>query len=155
MKISHHIIAGSAGSLPIFWLTGSYEATVSFFLSNSFIDIDHFLDFWHDHGFHLSWKNFYQACSKADFVHFILVLHSFEVLILIFSLSLVLKNSSFYPYLIGISAGFSFHIILDIIGNKGIRIKYYWLFNRYKKKFKIDAIGNPELLNKKRKGITL
>jgi len=153
MKISQHIAAGVAGSVPLYWLTGSGETTLAFILSNSLIDIDHFFDYWHDHGFHLSWKKFYQACTRADFIHFIVVLHSFEILFLVGLILFLSRETVFYSYILGILAGFSFHLAFDMAANKGIKVRYYWLFNRYRKKFKIDDIGNPELLYQKRKRV--
>ena len=102
MKISQHILVGVAGSLPVFWISRSFQTTIAFFLSNSLIDLDHFFDYWYDHGFNLSWNRFHKAVGKADFIHFIVVLHSFEVLLLMLVLLFISRETIFYFYILGI-----------------------------------------------------
>jgi len=152
MKISQHIAVGVAGSLPVFLLTRSYETTITFFLSNSLIDIDHIIDYWYDYGFNLSRRRFLKACSHAGFTHFFVLLHSFEVLfVILLALFIFRNNSSCIPYILGIFLGFSTHLVSDIIYNKGIKLKYFFIFNRYARGFKLDNIGDRELLSEKRK----
>lgn len=151
MKLSHHIIIGIVGSLPIYLFTKSPEVTFVYIVSNSFIDVDHFFDFWYDHGFNLSWKKFYKACNTAGFVHFFICLHSFEVLFLISIFLYFFRNSHFYSYILGILCGFSCHLISDILYNSGVKLKYFFMVSRYMKNFEFDKICAPTLLKEVRK----
>lgn len=127
MKISQHMIVGIIGSLPVYFFTRSFEITSIYLVSNSLVDIDHFFDFWYDHGLRLSWRKFYQACGNNNLVHFIVFLHSFEVLFIILALLYVLRNSLYFPYMLGIFLGISCHLVSDVIYNKGISLKYFFL----------------------------
>jgi len=153
MKISQHIVVGIGASLPVFLLTRSLETTITFLLSNSLIDIDHFFDYWYDNGFNLNWRRFHEACKRAYFIHYVVILHSFEVLLLIlFLLHFFFKGTIYYSYMLGIFLGFACHIFSDMIYNRGMKSKHFFILIRSLKKFKIDDIGDPELLCKKRKG---
>ncbi len=151
--MSQHILVGAAGSLPVFWISHSFQTTLAFFLSNSLIDLDHLFDYWYDHGFNLNWNRFHKACGKADFIHFIVVLHSFEVLLLMLVVLFISRETIFYFYILGIFAGFGYHMAFDISFNKGMKLKYYFIFCRYLKNFKLDDMGSPLLLKNRRKGI--
>lgn len=149
MKISQHLAVGAISAVPVYLATKSIETTSAFFISNSLIDVDHFFDYWLDHGFNLNWNKFYKSCQAADFVHYIVFLHSFEIIIAFFIAWLISKN----PIILGITLGFSCHILSDIIHNKGIRPQYLSFLMRMTKKFKIDEIGDTGLLSERRKAI--
>ncbi len=151
MKISHHLTLGVIGCIPIYYLTKNYKIVAVYFATNSLIDIDHFLDYWYDHGFNLSWKRFHKACGTADFIHFIIFLHSFELLFLISIFLFFSLNSYYHPYFLGIFLGVGCHLVSDVLYNKGVKPKYYLILNRYMKNFKLDNIANPIFLNEARK----
>lgn len=153
MKMSQHILVGVAGSLPVFWISRSFQTTIAFFLSNSLIDLDHLFDYWYDHGFNLSWGRFNNACQKAALTHYIVILHSFEVLFLVFILGYFLfRNTLYDAYWGGICLGLFCHLLCDAVYNKGMSLKYYFIFFRFRKGFKMDDMADPMRLRRKREG---
>ncbi len=147
------MLVGVAGSLPVFGISHSFQTTIAFFLANSLIDLDHLFDYWYDHGVNVSWRRFYNACQRAAFRHYIVILHSFEVLFLTFILGyFFFRNTLYYTYFWGACVGLFCHLLCDAAYNKGISIKYYFIFLRFRKGFKLDDMADPKRLRMKRQG---
>ena len=150
MKISHHLVAGSAGGC-LLYLTVSKDIwlVTSFVVANSLIDIDHFLDYWVDHRKLLNVRGLIRACYTANYRHFIVPLHSFELTILLGIIYFMGLRSSL---LAGVILGFALHLLMDQL-HAGIRSPILFLLYRMKKKFIFDEIADIRKLEIKRKKI--
>jgi|GEM_PF-3858012 len=150
MKISHHLYVGALGGLAIYSFSKSLPITAAYFFANSAIDIDHIFDFFRDYGFIWNWKKFYRVCCRAEMIHYVVFFHSFELLILVAFLLYLFRDTFAHPYILGVFLGFSTHLISDIIYNRGLRLKYYFIAIRSLRGFKLDEIADPATLTKVR-----
>lgn len=150
MKISYHLYAGTAAGTLIYFVSGkNLQLTVSFIAANSLIDLDHFVDFWYDHRKLWDVKKMIKACYSANFRHFIVPLHSHELVILF----AVIYTLGFRPpFFLGIVLGFALHIFMDQ-AHAGFSSKILFLFYRIRHKFLFDKIADPKKLALKRKQI--
>jgi len=150
MKISHHLCAGAAAAIPVYLLSDqSLILSVGFLAANSLIDLDHFFDYWHDHRKLLDIKRFIRACYSSDFRHFIVVLHSYELIVLFWIMYLLGFRS---PVFCGTGFGFTLHMLMDQV-QMGLNFKIYSLIYRIKSKFLMDKMVDQEVLAQKRSGI--
>jgi len=150
MKISHHLYAGAAAGTLIYIVSDqNLPLTVSFIAANSMIDLDHFVDFWHDHRKLFNIKGLVRASYSGNYRHFIVPLHSYEILILFVILyTLGLRSLIF----VGIALGFTLHLLMDQ-AQAEFNSKTLFLLYRVKNKFIFEKIVDPQKLALKRRRI--
>ncbi|KPK42467.1 MAG: hypothetical protein AMJ78_02320 [Omnitrophica WOR_2 bacterium SM23_29] len=103
-----------------------------------FIDVDHLFDYYLNKGFSfkLNLMDFYKTCMDCKLSKFYFLLHSFELLIISWLITIAYPTNLI---LLGIAIGMSQHLIFDVIFNK-ISLKGYFLSYRLIKSFKASSL---------------
>lgn len=132
MKPTHHvIISGGVSAVFALWAQ-SWGAVVACFLSGIFIDLDHHLDYFiFKKELPLSYKKLVHFLRHEHRSKLFLFLHSYEVLVLIWSAIFLLGLDLVW---IGIAIGFTTHILCDEAFNP-ISPRGYFLTYRAKNRF--------------------
>lgn len=112
------------------------------FIAGVFVDLDHLIDYSLNHSFTTNLKFIYDACAKIDIERLYILMHSYEVMALLwiliytFSLSIVWK---------AVAIGLTQHLILDQLANP-INTYGYFLAYRIINGFDTNKIINQEKL---------
>ncbi len=138
MKVSEHIGVSFSLSTMVFALTKNYLFALSSFLSGTLIDFDHFFDYFKSAGIKFNLNDFFNRCENLQIEKIYLLLHSYELLLL---LLLLTHLTSYNSVIIGILFGFSQHLLLDQIFN-GVRPLGYFLIHRWRNGFSSEYIFN-------------
>jgi uncharacterized membrane protein YjjP (DUF1212 family) len=134
--VSHILVSGIISSAFYFYSKSIIASSVCF-LSGVIIDIDHILDYYlHYRSFKKGFSHFYNSCLalKIDRLH--LVLHSYELVLILWVLVFVFRQNLLF---LAISVGMSGHLLLDQVGNDLDRLGYFFIF-RLLNNFKIQRI---------------
>ena len=135
MKVQYHIATSTIVSGILYLLFKSWSMAASALLAGIFIDLDHLIDYFREHGWSLNIKRFFRTCNDCQFDRVILVLHGWEWLLLFFIIS---WGSDWNPWITGVLIGLSHHMILDSISSCS-SLKSYSLFWRWSKNFDFDT----------------
>ena len=131
MKPAAHVITSAAAGSAAYFCTNSLTVALTCLLSGIFIDLDHLLDFlvFEKNPFNL--KAFLSWCYQIKGRKAYLVLHSYELYLLL------LITASLFPGAIftGLLLGVGLHLFLDQVGNKNLHKYFYFLTYRYKVNF--------------------
>jgi len=109
-------------------------------LSGVFIDIDHVLDYFLNHGFTFTVRRFYDCCINTDYETLTLLFHSYELIlvfwgvIFLFSLGAIWKAAA---------AGATIHLFLDHARNMSsgkMGVWTYFLVYRLMNRFQTERI---------------
>ena len=131
----HGIISFSLGAL-LWYFTKSVYAGLLCFLFGYLIDFDHVIEYALQYGFkNFKSKTIYQTCKLVLFDRLYLVFHAYEIMIILWVATVVTKNI----YLLGISIGYSSHLIMDVITNPVLPFSYF-MTRRFLKQFKIHEL---------------
>ena len=118
----------------------SFTCGVASFLTGVLIDVDHILDHFLNYGFRFRIKTFYYCCTRNKYGRLSLILHSYELVILLWALIFTLRLGSIWT---AAAIGMTQHLILDHIRNiargKVGWQPYFFLF-RLKNRFMTDRI---------------
>lgn len=114
----------------------SFGCAVLSFIAGVVIDADHFLDFFLNHPFTLKFSRIYDAFEKQDLSRLYLVLHSYEILVILWLSIYAFSMSASW---IALAIGLTQHIIFDIFTNP-IRVNGYFFTYRLCKGFKKEMI---------------
>ncbi len=126
MKLHHHTALSLAGSGVVYLFSNSLGAALAFLLSGIFIDLDHFLEYFYYFGFKgFSVRRFFRAAEEHVYRKFFLFLHSYELALVFWILSLVVIRS---PWTWGFSLGFTLHIVADHFYNPCRPATYFFSF---------------------------
>jgi hypothetical protein len=137
MKLRSHIVASVIFSSIFFLVFKSWSITVSSFISGVLIDIDHVLDYFWEFRKRFNVKEFFDVHHNDKILFFMVILHSWELLAL---LSICAYSMSWNPWIVGVTLGFTQHIILDQIFNDNpVRLKYFF-FWRLKNDFDVKKM---------------
>ncbi len=148
MKLYHHTILSLLSSGALYFFTRSISATAACFLSGIFIDLDHFFEYFYAFGYRgFSIAKFFQAADEHAYQKFFLFLHSYELVIICWILNFTLIP---YPWMMGLSLGFTLHIIADQIYNP-CDYRTYFLIFRIRHRFNGDRLFPLELQEKYKK----
>lgn len=110
MNLTKHVILTVPVAAVFYGTTRSWIGVVGVLSSGAIIDIDHFLDFWHDCGFSLNIKKFFEYGNGGFQTTYYMPMHSYEVLVFFF----MAVQMSFFPYFFkGMIAGLILHLFLD------------------------------------------
>jgi len=121
MKLQAHIPISAAVSAVVYAVSRSPEMTVSCFLAGIFIDLDHFFDYFMSEGIKIDVKDFFHKCNNSLVKQYFLLLHSYEVVIVLAILSLLLKS----PVMTGIFIGVTAHFTADVL----IKPEYFMYYS--------------------------
>jgi len=140
MKLHHHTALSLAASGAVYLFSHSFSAALACFLSGIFIDLDHFLEYFYYFGFRrFSVRGFFRAADEHIYRKFFLFLHSYELVLIFWILSLAVIRR---PWAWGFSLGFTLHIIADHIYNPCLPSTYLLSF-RLRHRFDGDRIFPP------------
>jgi hypothetical protein len=123
-----------AGVLYLFFK--SWSMALSCFISGIFIDLDHIYDYVKEFGFPFKVKNFIHAVFNHDIPTVTLILHSWELVVLI---GVITWFMNWNMWMTGILIGFGHHLILDKLNN-GERLRAYSFIWRWKHNFEFEKI---------------
>jgi len=148
MKPSRHIIASLTLGAALWFLTRSLYAGLLCFASGVLVDVDHIVDYIIQHDWKsITFKNIYEACEqtvkqKGDlkFKKLYIILHSAEIALLLWLVTIYTKNI----YLLGITSGYSLHLIMDFVGNP-LRFPSLFMLYRSAKRFDTDKLLKKKL----------
>lgn len=121
MRLSEHAALTAPVFAVAYFKTGSYPFLLGLFLGSILIDVDHLFEFWHDNGFSLKITRFFSFCNSGVNTRFFIVLHSYE-LVLLLALAYLYNNSLLC---LGGAVGVTFHLFLDYL-NILWRYQYRW-----------------------------
>jgi hypothetical protein len=100
------------------------------------IDADHFIDYYADRGFTLNIRDIYDACSAVTLKKLYLILHSYELAILLWAAVILIPLGSFWA---AAAIGLTQHLIFDTITNRVVPFAYFFTY-RLRKGFKKDLL---------------
>jgi flagellar biosynthesis protein FliR len=104
--------------------------SVALFLSGIFIDLDHWLDYFiHEKKVRLDVKDFFTKCEGYGLSKVYLVLHSYELIILLAVVVVLTKNT----VLAGVLAGVTTHLVFDQFTNGAHMFGYSFIFRAFTK----------------------
>ncbi len=136
MKLTHHITASIIISAFLFAISKSWIIFTSSLLSGVLIDCDHIFDYFWEFNNRFSVKKFFDVHYKGTVLFYMVIFHSWELLAL---LSICAFSMSWNPWIIGVTIGFTQHIVLDQIFNKPSRWIYFF-FWRLKNDFNMKKM---------------
>ena len=136
MKLRSHVIASIIFSTLFFMVFKSWKIAAVSFLSGVLIDIDHVFDYFWEFRKRLIVKEFFDLNYQGKTFFLMIVFHSWELLAL---LSICAFLMSWNPWAVGVTIGFTQHIVLDQIFNKSKRLAYFFLW-RLKNGFRIKKM---------------
>jgi hypothetical protein len=126
MQLHHHTVLSLASAGLVYLLSSSLSAALACFLSGVFIDLDHLLEYFYYFGFQrFSVREFFWAADEHVYRKFFLFLHSYELAVVFWILSLAVIRR---PWSWGFSLGFTLHILADQIYNPCCPATYFLSF---------------------------
>ena len=136
MKLPQHAAASAviSGALHLAFRSG--ELTLSSFAAGVFIDLDHVLDFFREHGVSADVPKFFHACHGRHFERAVLFLHAWELLPV---LGVVAWQMGWNAWALGALIGMGHHLMLDQFSN-GVSPFGYSLIWRIRQGFLFEAI---------------
>jgi len=114
----------------------SFGCAAASFMTGVLIDLDHLIDFYAGHRFTLSIKRIYCACLRIRFKKLYLLLHSYELVIILWIAIYAFSLSNIWK---AVAIGMTQHIILDQITNP-INTFGYFMTYRILKGFSKELI---------------
>ncbi len=136
MKLKHHITASIIISAFLFAISKSWIIFTSSLISGVLIDIDHVFDYFWEFRKRLVAKEFFSAHYNRTASFGSLIFHSWELLFLLNIYAFFICGNS---WIIGITIGFTQHVVLDQIFNKPNRWGYFF-FWRLKNNFSLKKL---------------
>jgi len=122
MNLSKHIALTLPVAAASHLISGSWESFGGIVIGGVLIDIDHFLEFWYDHGFNFNIRNFFKVGNAGEQTRLYIMFHSYELVFLSFLMAYV---SPFPLFFWGVGVGILLHIFLDYF-NIISRLRYRW-----------------------------
>lgn len=134
MKAEYHLFVSAALASVFYVLTGSLWGSIFAFCAGFFIDLDHFFDFWlYKRRITYTSEFFTLYYRKTGKLY--LPLHSIELLWLAYLVQAMTGS----VLILGICAGMTVHMIMDLFGNRMARPFTYFLsfriFHGFKSKY--------------------
>ncbi len=121
MRIKQHITISLFFSVFLFVVTKSWVISMFSLLSGLLIDSDHVLDYFWEFRKRFRVKKFFDDHYIGEIKFIMVIFHSCELLV---SLSICAILLGWNPWIIGITIGFTQHVVVGQIFNKPSR----WLF---------------------------
>ena len=125
MKLHNHILASTTVGGISYYIFGSWQISVTVFLSGIFIDLDHILDYFlYEKKIKLDIKDFFYKCEALILNKVYLLLQSYELIIILAILAYFTNDY----IVLGLLIGFGTHIMLDLAANKVHFLGYSFIF---------------------------
>lgn len=136
MRLHYHLIVAAPMGLVVYLFSGLTIVSICTFIAGVSLDVDHFLDF-------LLWSKSKSIHAFFSQSYWIMphvsdnLLHSYEILPILWILCLLLQR---FDLAVGLTLGFSAHMILDEIGNRKLPRSYYFFVSRFFIKRRLAAV---------------
>ena len=125
MKLHNHILASTTVGGISYYIFGSWQISVTVFLSGIFIDLDHILDYFlYEKKIKLDIKDFFYKCEALILNKVYLLLHSYELIIILAILAYFTNDY----IVLGLLIVFGNYIMLDLAANKVHFLGYSFIF---------------------------
>lgn len=98
--------------------------------------MDHFLDYFRENGLSFDMKEFFRICHDYQFDRIVLILHGWEWCAV---LGVFAWSTDWNPWITGVFAGITQHLVLDTIFNSSDFRTYSFLW-RWRHKFHFDTV---------------
>ena len=138
MKVlGHTVISLTAGSI-LYNYSHSFSGFLWFLIAGILVDGDHYIDYVRERGLSFNFKKVYNTCKYdyMDFKKMTLVLHSYELLALLWLVVFLFHLNIAWRYA---AISFSLHLFIDQFSNPGLPLAYFLLF-RIVNKFETKKI---------------
>ncbi len=136
MILKHHVTASIIISAFLFAISKSWIIFTSSLICGVLIDIDHVFDYFWEFRKRFRVKEFFDVHYNKKILFFMVVFHSWELLIPLNIYAFFLSGN---PWIMGITIGFTQHVVLDQISNKPHKWNYFF-FWRLKNNFSFEKI---------------
>ena len=144
MRPIAHVVASGIISAFVWVYFRSFGCAVISFAAGVFIDLDHLIDFYTQHKFTLKFKRIYCACRRIRFKRLYLLLHSYELIaILWLAIWLFSLSNAWKALAIGMTQHLAFDQITNPINTFGYFLTYR-IFKGFKREFIIHNNLNTE-----------
>lgn len=131
MKIEHHLTLSIIISTVVYTIFKSWGLSIASLITGIFIDFDHIIDFFIEHGLRFHMKEFLPFFYYEKHRKITLLFHGWEWL---FCLGVAAIMTEFNPWVTGVLIGYGHHIVFDYFYSK-TSIRTYSLIWRWKKNF--------------------
>lgn len=124
------MVASAATTVVFYSFVPSWNAAVACFLSGILLDVDHFIDFYLRKKKALpAYEELVRFCMEEKEGRIYLVLHSYELTLLLW------VSAFFFPNLvwIGFLFGMTVHLLLDQFFNDIHPLAYFWVYRAHYK----------------------
>lgn len=122
------LASGIIGVLAGFYFK-SVECAVVSFIAGVAIDVDHLIDYYSGHKFSFDLMDIYQTCLDMRLKKFYLILHSYEIIIVLWLAIIILNLPDIWK---AAAIGLTQHVILDNITNPIKRMGYFLSYRALK-----------------------
>jgi len=128
MKLPYHTGVSLAIGGLLYLSFKSFGIAAGSVLAGIFIDLDHFYDYFREHGFSMNIREFFHFNNHCQYDRIILFFHGWEWM---FTGLACAWLSGWNPWITGISIGIGHHLLLDTLGNSKSLISYSLLWRRH------------------------
>ena len=125
MKLKQHITISLFLSAFLLVVSKSWIIFTASLISGVLIDIDHVLDYFLGFRKRFRVKEFFDACYNGKILFIMVIFHSWELLAL---LSICAFAMRWNPWIIGITIGFTQHVVVDQVFNKPNKWSFFFLW---------------------------
>lgn len=136
MTVRNHVIVSGIISGIWYYTFRTIPDTLVCFFSGFLIDADHFLDYYYSHPFTFNLKKISDACHQKNLKKIFVLLHSFELIFLMWLLITLLKADRVW---LALAVGFTQHMIVDLVFNHPISLGYFLTY-RILKGFRKESL---------------
>ena len=143
MKPDQHVTISVGSGVILGILLKSWIAGIACCLMGILVDVDHFLDYWVNHGFNLSLSGFFDFCYNGTSKRFFDLLHGYEYVPFLIWISFLPGCGKLG---VGLTAGYLIHLLGDQFYNTHLSRWTYFLSFRIYQRFEFSRIvirGNP------------
>ncbi|OGW85460.1 MAG: hypothetical protein A2987_02730 [Omnitrophica bacterium RIFCSPLOWO2_01_FULL_45_10] len=114
MKPLAHVGVSGLVSILVGAYFKSFGCAILSFVAGVFVDLDHVLDYYLNHGFTLQASKIYYACLEFNLKRIYILLHSYEVIILFWVWLFLRGQGNLYT---AIAIGMTQHVVFDQLTN--------------------------------------
>ena len=137
MRTSGHVAVSAMSGVITYFAFGEVGPAIASFLVGTLIDLDHVIDYIYAHGKKWDWKKVKAAHHEKTSGKLYVPLHSYELLILFFLLTL---KPELTPWRDGITLSVLSHFLCDQFFNPNRKFSTYFLIHRIIHKFDIEKV---------------
>lgn len=138
MSPTSHAIISTALGMMLYSITRSMQAVIGVFIGGVLIDADHLIDYFLTYKRFAPLKVMYRRLSEVRLYYLCLILHSYEIVIILWVLVFLFAGNR---WLLGLAWGASVHLACDQLAFfKKMRPGTYFLSYRLARKFRVPKV---------------